>query len=47
MSEVVAELKECLTTELARKKEGHEGESTDSIEIINTNLTTELHPLAR
>ncbi|GLT72858.1 hypothetical protein SLA2020_447570 [Shorea laevis] len=47
MSQVVAELKECLTTELGRMKEGHEGESTDSIEMINVNVTTELSPLAR
>ncbi|GLT72543.1 hypothetical protein SLA2020_444680 [Shorea laevis] len=47
MSQVVAELKECLATELAHTKEGHEGESTDSIEMVNINLTTELHPLAR
>ncbi|GLT69267.1 hypothetical protein SLA2020_414290 [Shorea laevis] len=47
MSQVVAELKECLTTELGRMKEGHEVESTDSIEMINVNVTTELSPLAR
>jgi hypothetical protein len=47
MSQAVAELKECLETELARTKEGLEGESTNSIEMINMNLTTELSPLAR
>ncbi|XP_062155808.1 LRR receptor-like serine/threonine-protein kinase IOS1 [Alnus glutinosa] len=47
MSEAVVELKECLATKVTRTKEGHEGESTDSIEIINMNLTTELNPLAR
>jgi hypothetical protein len=47
MSQVVAELKESLATEIARTKEGHEGESTDSIEMINMNLTSELIPFAR
>ncbi|GLT72856.1 hypothetical protein SLA2020_447550 [Shorea laevis] len=47
MSEVVAELKECLATELGRTKEVHDGESIDSIEMINVNVTTELSPLAR
>jgi serine/threonine protein kinase len=47
MSEAVVELKECLATKLTRTKEVQEGESTDSIEIINMNLTTELNPLAR
>jgi serine/threonine protein kinase len=46
MSQVVAELKESLATEIARTKEGHEGESTDSIEMINMNLTSELIPFA-
>jgi hypothetical protein len=48
MSQAVAELKECLETDqLTRTKEGLEGESTNSIEMINVNLTTELSPLAR
>ncbi|XP_062156019.1 LRR receptor-like serine/threonine-protein kinase IOS1 [Alnus glutinosa] len=47
MSQVVAELKESLATELACTKEGHEGESTYSIEMINMNLTSELIPFAR
>lgn len=47
MSQVVAELKECLEIELARTKEGHEGESADSIEMMSVNLNTELNPLAR
>ncbi|KAB1218466.1 hypothetical protein CJ030_MR3G026346 [Morella rubra] len=47
MSQVVAELKECLEIELAQTKEGHEGESADSIEMMSVNLNTELNPLAR
>ncbi|XP_059458017.1 LRR receptor-like serine/threonine-protein kinase IOS1 [Corylus avellana] len=47
MSQAVAELKECLETELARTKKGLEGDSTNSIEMLNMNLTTELRPLAR
>ncbi|GLT72545.1 hypothetical protein SLA2020_444700 [Shorea laevis] len=47
MSQAVVELNECLATELARMKVGHEGESANSIEMINMNLTTELNPLAR
>jgi serine/threonine protein kinase len=45
MREVVAELNECLATELARTKKGHE--SQDSNEIMNMNLTIQLNPLAR
>jgi len=41
----VAELNECLATELARTKKGHE--SQDSNEIMNMNLTIQLSPLAR
>jgi hypothetical protein len=44
MSQVVAELKECLPTELAHTKEG---QSTYPVEMVNMNLTTELSPLAR
>ncbi|GLT64159.1 hypothetical protein SLA2020_366680 [Shorea laevis] len=47
MSPVVVELKECLTIELACTKEDHDGESTDSIKMIDINLTTELCPLGR
>ena len=47
MRHVVAELKECLDTELAHMKEGHEGESTNSYNMINTNQTTQVNPLAR
>uniref|UniRef100_A0A2N9FN08 Protein kinase domain-containing protein n=1 Tax=Fagus sylvatica TaxID=28930 RepID=A0A2N9FN08_FAGSY len=47
MDQVVAELKECLVTELAQRKEGDESESKDSVEMININMTTELSPLAR
>ncbi|XP_059458245.1 LRR receptor-like serine/threonine-protein kinase IOS1 [Corylus avellana] len=47
MSQVVVELKESLTIELAYMKEGHEHETTDSIEMIDMNLTTDLTPLAR
>lgn len=46
MSQVVAELKECLTTEFAQK-EGYEGESNYAIEMNNMNLDTELNPVAR
>jgi serine/threonine protein kinase len=44
MNQVVAELKECLPTELAHMKEG---QSTYPIEMVNMNLITELSPLAR
>jgi serine/threonine protein kinase len=48
ISQVVAELKECLAIhELARTEEGHEREPTNSIAMIDTNLTTEVSPLAR
>ena len=47
MSQVVAELKECLETELTHKQDGHESESTNSYDMINVNLTTELNPLPR
>ncbi|KAE7999158.1 hypothetical protein FH972_003625 [Carpinus fangiana] len=47
ISQVVAELKECLAIhELARTEEGHEREPTNSIGMIDTNLT-EVNPLAR
>ena len=46
MSEVVVELKECLATEIAQR-EGYDGESNDSNEMINTNLSSELNPLAK
>ena len=46
MSQVVAELKECLTGELA-EKEGYEGESNYTIEMNNMNPDTELNPVAR
>jgi len=45
MREVVAKLNECLATELARTKNGHE--SQDLNEITNMNLTIQLSPLAR
>ncbi|KAK7844128.1 lrr receptor-like serine/threonine-protein kinase ios1 [Quercus suber] len=45
-SQVVAELKDCLTTEIAQK-EGYEGESNYTIEMYNINLATELNPLAQ
>ncbi|KAG2722805.1 hypothetical protein I3760_02G143300 [Carya illinoinensis] len=44
MSEVVADLKECMATELAL---ANEGDSNKSMEMINLDLTTELNPLAR
>lgn len=47
MSQVAGELKECLETELAGARKGHEGASVDSIDMINMNLATELNPLAR
>ena len=46
MSQVVAELKECLTTEFAQK-EGYDGESNYTIEMNNMNPDTELNPVAR
>ncbi|XP_059456285.1 probable LRR receptor-like protein kinase At1g51890 isoform X2 [Corylus avellana] len=47
ISQVVAELKECLAIELARTVEGHEGKPTNSIESMDMDLTTEVIPLAR
>ncbi|KAK7843157.1 putative leucine-rich repeat receptor-like protein kinase [Quercus suber] len=47
MSQVVAELKESLTTELSQKIEGYRVELKDSFEMINMDLSTELNPLAR
>ncbi|KAL0010237.1 hypothetical protein SO802_005345 [Lithocarpus litseifolius] len=47
MSQVVAELKESLTTELSQKIEGYGVELKDSFEMINMDLSTELNPLAR
>ncbi|KAG6727765.1 hypothetical protein I3842_02G140900 [Carya illinoinensis] len=44
MSQVVADLKECMATELAR---ANEGDSRESMEMINMDLATELNPLAR
>ncbi|KAJ1390943.1 Serine/threonine-protein kinase, active site [Sesbania bispinosa] len=46
MSGVVNELKECLATELARKRAGRDTENNDSIELVSL-LTTEVGPLAR
>ena len=46
MSDVVAELKECLTIELARKQSSVDTKNKDSIKFT-TNLTTKLGPLAR
>ncbi|XP_059458246.1 probable LRR receptor-like protein kinase At1g51890 [Corylus avellana] len=47
MSQVVVELKQSFASELAHMKEGHAVKTTDSIEMIDVNLTTELIPLAR
>ncbi|KAK7848794.1 putative leucine-rich repeat receptor-like protein kinase [Quercus suber] len=47
MSQVVAELKESLTTELSQKMEGYGVELKDSFDMINMDLDTELNPLAR
>ena len=47
MSDVVIELKECLATELARKRPGYSVENKDLTELVTINLTTELTPLAR
>lgn len=47
MSYIVNELKECLTTELARKYSGRDTENNDSIELVTLNFTTELGPPAR
>ncbi|KAG2722808.1 hypothetical protein I3760_02G143700, partial [Carya illinoinensis] len=44
MSQVVADLKECMATELAR---ANEDDSRESMEMINMDLATELNPLAR
>ncbi|KAI4355558.1 hypothetical protein L6164_004318 [Bauhinia variegata] len=47
MSDVVAEIKDCLAAELARKRSHLENENKDSIELVSLNLTTELNPVAR
>ena len=47
MRQVVAELKESLTTELSQKMEGYGVELKDSFDMINMDLDTELNPLAR
>ena len=47
MSQVVAELKESLTTELSQKMEGYGVELKDSFDMINVDLDIELNPLAR
>ncbi|KAF5453074.1 hypothetical protein F2P56_028013 [Juglans regia] len=44
MSQVVVDLKECMATELAR---ANEGDSKESMKMINMDLGTELNPLAR
>ncbi|CAL8131667.1 unnamed protein product [Prunus armeniaca] len=47
MSQVVVELKECLATELARTKQSHQTESTNSIGIMPNNSIAMLHPSVR
>ena len=47
MRQVVAELKESLTTELSQKMEGYGVELKDSFDMINVDLDIELNPLAR
>ncbi|KAK7848842.1 lrr receptor-like serine/threonine-protein kinase ios1 [Quercus suber] len=47
MDQVVAELKECVQTEIAQRKDRYEDESKDSFDMININVTTALNPLAR
>ncbi|XP_059458239.1 LRR receptor-like serine/threonine-protein kinase IOS1, partial [Corylus avellana] len=47
ISQVVAELKECLAIELARTMEGHEDKPTNSIEVTDMDLTPEVIPLAQ
>ncbi|KAM3699759.1 hypothetical protein ACJW30_05G050000 [Castanea mollissima] len=47
MDQLVAELKECVETELAQRKDRYEDESKDSFDMININVTTALNPLAR
>ncbi|KAJ1420260.1 Serine/threonine-protein kinase, active site [Sesbania bispinosa] len=47
MSDIVTELKECLTAELARKRSGGDTENIDSVELVSLNLETEFCPLAR
>jgi hypothetical protein len=46
MSQVVVELKECLAAEMAQR-EGYDAVSNYSIEMINTNMCSEVKPLAR
>ncbi|RDX77365.1 LRR receptor-like serine/threonine-protein kinase IOS1, partial [Mucuna pruriens] len=47
MSDIVNELKECLTAELARKYTACDPQNNDSIELVNVNFTTEIGPPAR
>ena len=48
MSQVVTELKDCLAAEIARKNNSRLTESTtDSVEMLSMNMTTELSPIAR
>lgn len=44
MSQIVADLKECMATELVW---ANQGDSRESMKMINMNLATELKPLAR
>ncbi|GMN37088.1 hypothetical protein TIFTF001_006527 [Ficus carica] len=47
MSQVVTELKDCLAIELARRNQGHATNTTNSIEALPAQITSELGPLAR
>lgn len=47
MSQVVAELKECLAAERARLGMSYDTGFRDSIELVTLRMTSELRPLAR
>lgn len=47
MTNVVMDLKECLVLEMARRNDGYNTESKDSIELITMSVNTELSPIAR
>ncbi|XP_025012559.1 LRR receptor-like serine/threonine-protein kinase IOS1 isoform X1 [Ricinus communis] len=47
MSQVVMELNDCLTTEMARAREGRSTQSSSSVEVISLHLHTGVSPLAR
>ncbi|EXC35015.1 putative LRR receptor-like protein kinase [Morus notabilis] len=47
MTNAVMDLKECLVLEMARRNDGYNTESKDSIELITMSVNTELSPIAR